>query len=128
MKILQTEEHNDDNEYRRIYKLDNNVTSKSIIEIIRSFEGEKYVMSVCRCNSYSESGAPDCCEFSRKESLANYLGYAPNPSIKFGIEFKEKETNNYAFRITAATNYNYVSYIVDKKKLDESKNRTIIKH
>ena len=130
MRVIEIEEYHDEKEYEIVCRLDNNITSDSIIEIIKRFAGDKYSMSLCRCDTYSESGAPKYCEFYKIEDLKRFLNYAPNPSISFGVDFQDKESKEYAFELVAATNYNYLSYIVDKKRsprgqaIDWSRNGT----
>ena len=116
MKILETKEWQDEERYEKTYKLDNNVTTDSLPEIIKAFEGEEYVMSSCRCETFDENDSPKHCEFLELEDVMKFLDYASNPSVQFMIDFNNKQTNEYAFCVHASTNYNYISYFASKKR------------
>ena len=103
----------------KTYILSNNIQACNILEVVRYFETDTAVMSVCYCSSFDENGHPLHREYSKKEDLLE-VGNFPNPYINFSIDFNDIHKRHYVFSLILNTNVNIATYVVDKRKLPDS--------
>ena len=124
MEVLNFKEYENEDFFRRIYTLSDNVQVDNFCNVIKGFENNDTKMLVCNCQSFDETGHPLHRRYTSVEDIIQANGL-PNPYIRFYLEFGDRLSGVYKFNLEANVNSNLLSYIVDKKKLTvESKKRS----
>ena len=119
MKMLDFKDYENDNFYRRVYTLDNNIQIDNFLDVVKNFETEQIKMIVCNCQSFNGDGHPLFARYESVDDIALLKDF-PSPYIRFFVEFGDHITHDYKFNLEANVNSNVVSYIVDKKKLENN--------
>ena len=120
MKILKYKEKNTDETYSMAIYYDFGIQVDHFTEIVKQYE-TKYNAKLfdCYCRSYDGNGSPLFTICYDEKDLKEIKDW-PNPYVTFYATFNDKLTGEYKFNLSTSTNSELITYIVDKKKLQES--------